>query len=162
MNILVKAIIGAGVDKLTGGLTGGVKRSIAARMRRVADQAEKAFAASAAGWNPPVDFTSSGDPMSEMIIATNDARFKWVDDGVRPHTIMARNRKRMAFPGTYQAKTTPGRVLRGSGRYGGGMVYARIVRHPGIRARNISKRIAEQTQRNVEREVSEAIRSALG
>lgn len=162
MNVVVKPIITAGVRKLEAGLQRNVTRAIYARTNAIANRAQRALEASTTGWSEPPTFHKSGSAASGLIeISTTDRKFGWVDDGVAPHPINARGRA-MRFPENYQAKTTPRRVLRGSGRYSGGMVYTRHVNHPGIKPRQITKIIAEQTQRNLREEIPPIIKAAIG
>lgn len=161
MNITVKPIITSGVRKLEAGLRAGVINQVNRAMMRIAGQAKRALESHTAGWSNPPSFSVSGSAQIGRIeISTTDRKFIWVDDGVPPHVIFAR-KKFMRFPAGYAAKTTPGRVIRGSGAYSGGLVYAKKVNHPGIRARKITKAVQEQTQRNMKRVVDEAIAAAL-
>lgn len=162
MDVKVRVIISPGVRRLEAALQGRIWRSVATRMHSVARRAQKALEAYGAHWSDPPTFNYVGSPESgQLDIWTTNQLFLWLDDGVRPHVIFAR-KKYMVFSENYQAKTTPGRVLRGSGSYSGGLVYAKKVNHPGIRPRRFTRIVQEQTQRNMKREIEAAIKAATG
>jgi len=74
----------------------------------------------------------------------------WVSGGTRPHIIEAKNSPTLAFmwggPGSYQAKTKPGKPrYKGPGTVlGGKMVFPRRVKHPGSKAREFEGVIAKE------------------
>ncbi len=86
--------------------------------------------------------------------------FGYVDQGTKPHTIRPKKRGGvLAFqwggPGSYQPKTRPIAQAHGPGKVvGGGMHFAKAVRHPGSKGRHflaaIHKRRAPQFRRDVE------------
>lgn len=158
MDIILRPIIPASIMVLATNLSGGFSRRVFNAINRVGKRAQTAFNEAVANWDPPPYISYIGDAsIGEIEVWCDDKRLLWVDDGVRPHVEYAHGRA-MVFQASYQAKSKPNRILRGSGSYGGSIVFARRVNHPGIKPRNISKRIAEQTQRNLNREVLAAIK----
>jgi hypothetical protein len=109
-----------------------------------------------------------------VLVATDDEIYRYVDEGTKPHDIWAgaytgkSNKKTLAFPGTFSAKTIPGVLDARSGSSGGDTVFTPYVRHPGTKARGFSKiiekkwtpkfkRYMEQTMRDVRRASGHAI-----
>lgn len=86
----------------------------------------------------------------EVMVATDDEVYTYVDKGTRPHIIRAKNGKRLAFqwagPGSYRAKTAPGVLGSTSGGASGEMVYPMVVHHPGTKARNFDVIIQKKWQ----------------
>ena len=78
----------------------------------------------------------------ERTITTGDKIYGYVDRGTRAHVIRPRNGKRLAFKGNYRAKTSPNTIGSRSGGASGATIFAKAVRHPGVKARNFSKIIA--------------------
>jgi hypothetical protein len=84
---------------------------------------------------------------SEIRITTNDAIFRFVDQGTRPHMIRPRKPGGvLAFQAGYARKTYPGYITSVKGGKFGPMRYARAVRHPGTKPRHFSETITKKWQ----------------
>jgi len=109
-----------------------------------------------------------------VLVATDDEIYGYVDEGTKPHTIFAgaytgkSDKKVLAFPGTFSAKTIPGVLDSRPGRRGGATILRPYIRHPGSKARRFTKtiekiwkpkfkRYMEQTMRDVRRASGHAI-----
>lgn len=79
--------------------------------------------------------------LGERIISTNDEIYGYVDAGTRPHIIRAK-RGVLSFKSGYRAKTSPNTIASRNGGAFGENRYAKMVKHPGVSARNFSKVIA--------------------
>lgn len=84
----------------------------------------------------------------------------FVDRGTRPHIIKAKGGGVLRFQTGYQPKTlpSPARTVSGGGRSTGPFRAAKQVNHPGSKARNFSKIIAEDIKPGFKREVENAFR----
>lgn len=83
--------------------------------------------------------------------------YGYVDLGTRPHEIRPKTARRLAFRSGFVAKTSPGVVGSGAGGSFGGFVYAKRVRHPGIKPRLFSKTIAQRRERDLVSEIDRAL-----
>lgn len=107
-------------------------------------------------WKHQPSFTITSSP-GERIIGTSDEIYGYVDDGTRPHVIRPRRAKRLRFSPGGRAKTSPGQIRSGAGRKGSGVVFAKQVNHPGTKARNFSKAIAEKWRKLLPQQLQRAI-----
>ncbi len=93
--------------------------------------------------------------------------WKWVSGGTKgPYPIRPRGAKRLMFtwggPGSYKAKTAPGGKFGGPGVVvGGSPVFSKGVMHPGIKAREFEKTIAEDYKREFSRVMENALRRII-
>lgn len=141
----------------------GVTARIGSAMTGLAKIAQKVLQSNTQGWNPPVNFSITGSfNQGQITVGTDDIRYKWVDDGTRRHVIRARRAKVLRFSSGYVPKTRPGSFIIGAGTRSGGMIYRASVNHPGIKARNISKRVQQVIDPQLERAVDRAIKEVLG
>lgn len=117
-------------------------------MKKAAEAAKADFEKTAATWHDKPSFTIEEQGNGEYLVGTNDQRWKWIDEGTKPHTIRPRGRFLRFSPGS-RPKTSPGRITAGSGGRGSGVVFARVVRHPGIKARYFTRQITQRWRRGV-------------
>lgn len=138
-----------------------VGANIRRSMRRAADLAKADFQATVASWSSPPGFSIDEVSPAEYRVWTSDRRYIMVDRGTRSHVIVARRAKFLAFRTGYSPKTRP-RVIGSTGSsFSGGVVYRRMVRHPGTTARQFSETIAERRRKTILSEVQAAINVGL-
>lgn len=97
---------------------------------------------------------------------TDNVIYGYVNYGTRPHIIRPKKSQVLSFqwggPGSYQAKTKPGRIVSRPGGQVGSSVQFKQVNHPGFPGRHFDTLIAQRRQRSVqsllEREVALATR----
>lgn len=120
-----------------------------------ADAAAK-LARPASNWRHGVPMTTSvqGDAATA---GTDDKVYSYVSDGTRPHVIVAKNAKVLAF-GPSTPKTTPGSLNAGSGSRGAASTFRKRVNHPGTKARKFD----EAAAREFEQEWPATVRRKLG
>lgn len=106
-------------------------------------------------WNHKPGFKITRDADSTSV-GTDDEIFGYVDGGTRPHDIRPRG-KRLKFQGGFKAKTTPGSLRSGSGGSSGAFVFAKVVHHPGTKARNFSKLVNERAQKLLEKTTAQQL-----
>ena len=81
---------------------------------------------------------------AEAMVGTDDKIFGYVDQGTKPHIIRPRKAKALAFWSGFHPKTTPGSLQSGGGGSFGERIFAKWVRHPGIKARHFTKKIQQR------------------
>lgn len=97
----------------------------------------------------------------QYIIGTDDDVYHYVSGGTRPHIITPKSGKVLAFGPNSRAKTRVRSISSGTGGSGGGIVYAKIIHHPGNEAREFDETIAEKWQKLVGANVQRAIDSEV-
>jgi len=122
-------------------------------MRKTATQIRKDFAKTTATWKHDVEFTqvvSLAGPGPELLVATDDKIYGYVNDGTKPHQIWAgvytgkSNKKVLSFQGSYKAKTKPGVIGSSAGGSSGDWMHRPYVNHPGTEARNFDEIIQKK------------------
>lgn len=92
--------------------------------------------------------------------------FGYVDQGTRPHKISPKKPGGvLAFmwggPGSYKAKSRPGKLRSYAGGIkGGALTFRRWVQHPGTKARDFTKVIQRKWQRTVQQQFNVAMAAA--
>lgn len=86
--------------------------------------------------------------------------YRYVNEGTRPHVILPKGDKPLAFQSQYTAKSTPGLISAKQGGSSGEVVYARGVLHPGTEPRNFDEAIAKQMQPRFKDAMEEAMKDA--
>lgn len=153
----------AGLRSLQDKYQSRVSLRVGNAMTGLAKIARTALRSNTQGWSPAVNFTITGSfAQGQITVGTSDLRYKWVDEGTRPHVIRARRARALRFSAGRTPKTSPGRFIIGSGNKFGAIVFRVQVHNPGIRPRHISKRIQEVIDPQLQRAVDRAIAETLG
>lgn len=87
--------------------------------------------------------------------------WNWSDKGTRSYWIYPRRANCLAFNANYQSGSTPNTLKTAPSRSGGPIVYARAVRHPGIKARNWTITVIKLRYKDFKEEMNEAIAEGL-
>ncbi len=138
-------------------LPGAVKTG----MRQAADAVRQDYDLTTKGWEHPAEFAIEEQGDGSITVTTNDKVWKMVDEGTRPHIIVAKNGKALAFGAGGRPKTTPGRLTSGAGSKGGIVVIRPRVNHPGTEPRNFTALIMKRWRRGVQPFIRAAIEEAL-
>lgn len=129
-------------------------------MRKVGTQIKQDFEKTTQTWDHKPKFETlvslSGGPT--VLVETNDEIYHYVSEGTKPHTIRPTRARVLAFPGVYNAKTTPGVLEARSGGSSGDMVYTKEVRHPGTQPRKFDELIAKKWQSKFKREMESVMK----
>jgi hypothetical protein len=121
-------------------------------------------------WNTKVVFFITPVKNFSGAVGTDNNIYEYVARGTRPHLIKPVRAKSLVFgQGTFISRTTPG-VLGskqvGTGLVGGGGVarpiFAKVVHHPGTKARGFEGLVAKRLQVVLERNVTAAILKVIG
>jgi hypothetical protein len=118
----------------------------------------KDFEGAVRTWRHKPSFRITRDEDSTSV-GTDDKIFGYVDGGTRPHLIRPK-KKRLRFQTGFSAKSSPGSLSSGRGGRSGPFVFARVVRHPGTKARNFSKLVNERAQTLLTAETARQIAQA--
>jgi len=125
--------------------------------REVAVEAQTLFERTVHTWTNPPQFTIE-EARGTFRVGTDDPRYKWVDEGTRPHEIRPRRASVLRFTGPYQPKTKPGVLASYAGGRGRIVIWAQRVMHPGTEARGFSTIIRERVQATAANVVRAALR----
>ena len=145
-------------------------RQIAAEYKKVAESIQFDLEQATASWEHQPKWERSVEILSDKIVVavtTDDPAFQYVDLGTKAHDIegkvtAANPTGRLAFMTTgFKAKSSPSSL---SSSYGSpaGPPLARpaVVHHPGIKARNFTKKIRQAWQKKIRARVDPFIKRA--
>lgn len=90
-------------------------------------------------------------------VYTYSEKYRLVNAGAAPHTILPRRAKLLRFQTGYKAKTRARLIGSVAGGKSGRYISARAVHHPGFEAREFDDAIAEQYQETFRDDIQEAI-----
>lgn len=130
-------------------------------MRKAAEAVKKDFELTVQGWEHPAEFGIDEQGDGSFIVGTGDPTWKMVDEGTRPHVIVAKNGRGLAFNVGGRPKTTPGRLTSGGGSKGSIVVIRPRVNHPGTAPRRFTELIMKRWRRGVQPFVRAAIEEVL-
>ena len=119
------------------------ERAVRETMQDLAKELQQDLEDTTDGWTHKVKFDIK-QVTDGYQVSTDDAIWRYGDDGTRPHDIYPSRRKMLRF-------TT-----------GGDVVFSKHVRHPGTRANNWSKMLAKQYTDEIAHRLNAAIAHELG
>lgn len=99
------------------------------------------------------------DRLSAQVYTTSKI-YDWVDAGTKPHLIRPKGNYPLRFMTGFQPKTRVMQITSVSGRRGTTPVAARVVHHPGTKARNFTKVILRASKRNFQKRLQQEIMKA--
>jgi hypothetical protein len=130
---------------------GNAQRQFDHILTMTAREARRDFEMYVSNWRTVVKFLLSGRNGRQIV--TDNEVFGYVDAGTKAHTIRPRRAKTLAFKAVYRAKTKPGKLRSQHGGSSGPMVYSRLSKHPGTKARKIVKLVAEKYQKRLDERI---------
>ncbi len=116
------------------------------------------FAQTTATWSGKPGFEVVDNGEFERVIGTDDENYARVDEGTRPHVIVAHG-KALAFAPGGSAKTRPRVIGSSGGSKGGGVVFTQRVNHPGTEGRQFANTIGEKWEPLLAAEVEQQLGS---
>ena len=146
-----------------------MNRELLKEMRRTAKDITKDFEGTTVTWKHKVKFESAMTVKPkgpEVLVATDDEIYGYVDKGTKPHDIWAgaytgkSTKKTLAFPSAFTPKTKPGSLKSGPGSKGEVDTFTPYVRHPGSKPRGFSKNIAKKNKPKFRRAMEAGMRKA--
>ena len=143
-------------------------------MREVGKEIQKDFEKTTKTWKHKPKFVQTfaikPGVGPELLVATDDEIYMFVNEGTKPHPIFAgiytgkSDKKALAFGSKFGAKTKPGVIGSTAGMSGGKTVIRPYVQHPGTKARNFDKEIQKKWtklyKRRMERAMAKAARAS--
>lgn len=99
--------------------------------------------ATTASWKHSVAFVTKRQSM-QRTISTRDKIYGFVEQGTKPHDIVARAGRVLRFGLNPLAKTKPGVIGSGPGRLGSPLMFRQRVRHPGSAPRRFIPAIVKK------------------
>lgn len=103
-------------------------------------------------WQDEPGFDTTEDGEYSIVVGTDDENYTRVDEGTRPHVIVAKG-KALAFSTGGSPKTRPRVISSSGGSKGSGVVFTKRVSHPGTDARDFSTVIAEKAGKDLEAQI---------
>lgn len=138
-----------------------IEAAVREAMREVAEEGKDLYESSVSTWTKKPAFTIT-ETKDGAVIGTDDEIFGFVDEGTKPHLIMPRKGTRLKFSGGYTAKSSPGQLKSGGGGVSGGVVFAKVVHHPGTESRNFTRLVQEKTQGSLPVVIAQKLGGVLG
>lgn len=138
-----------------------IEKAVRTAMREVAQEGKELLEGATATWKHQPDFTTE-ETKDGIIIGTDDPIFAFVDEGTKPHDIRPKNKTLLRFRGGYGAKSSPGQLRAKPGGVSGGVVFAKVVHHPGTEAREFTEQAHKLTQNLLPVVVAQHLDEALG
>ncbi len=118
-----------------------------------------------ATWDHKVKFEEEVNvtpDLVEIMVATDDEIFKFVDEGTKAHPIKPkRPGGKLRFQEGYRAKSTPGVQVSSVGGPFGEYVYSKGVQHPGTKARNFTGQLTLRWRIQTYRRLNLALQRAV-
>ena len=112
-------------------------------------------------WQHRPTFTISSPSTYEREISTSDDVYAMLEKGTKPHVIRPKSaRGILRFTTPFRAKTVPNAIRSNKGSRGNTPVVARVVHHPGTKARLWSKAIKKKWDQHIGSTFQRAIDSA--
>jgi hypothetical protein len=112
-------------------------------------------------WKHQPAFGIDRPSWAERNIFTTDFIYGLVDEGTRPHIIVARNASTLRFGVPSKPKTTPRVIGSTAGSRGSTMVFTPRVKHPGTAPREFSQEISDKWRRILPNTLQRAIDSEV-
>ncbi len=129
-------------------------------VRQSALQAQKMFEATTQTWNRQPTFEIDRENTGRWSIKTDNEIYHYVDAGTKPHIIQARHVAYLKFTVPFTPKTKPRVISSFRGSRGDQWVSKKRVQHPGIRAREFSRIIAQRAQAPTANRLRQALKQA--
>jgi len=124
--------------------------------------AERDFEKTVATWSNKPVFTVKNATAQRLKaeVFTVDEIYWYVVRGTKAHTITPKRAPALRFQTGFTSKTIPRKITSRRGGRSGPVVSAKVVHHPGTKARDFDIVIAKQLQPVLEKEVRKAIKRA--
>lgn len=119
-----------------------IKKSLDIMEDMVADDFKKTYAT----WEHKPRFQKIKIQAYVREISTTDQIYNWVNKGTKAHVIRPTRGKVLAFPKSFRPKTRTRYIASYRGSKSKGKRYAKIVHHPGTKAREFDTAISERWQ----------------
>lgn len=95
-------------------------------------------------WQHKPSFAIDSPTPYQRTISTDDEVYGYVNEGTRAHDIRPKGKGILRFRTPFRAKTLPNTIASSAGSLGANQVVARVVHHPGSKARAFDRTIAKK------------------
>lgn len=115
-------------------------------------------------WKTTVEFydrQAQGAQSSGIDVGTENKIYGYVDRGTKRHLIKPKKAKTLAFNSQFRAKTKPNSLNSSAGSSKPPVVFAKAVRHPGVKARGFTKQVLKRSKVRFYANVDKAVRRAV-
>lgn len=140
-----------------------VMATVEKEMKAIHKDVDKDFDSTVRTWEHSVRFDrefQSSRSRIRFFTGSQDEIYTYVSGGTRPHRIVPRRAKVLAFPGTFRAKTSPGTIPSRSGGSSGATVFSQGVMHPGSEPRHFDQQIRRKWERPFRQRLIGAMKQA--
>lgn len=149
------------IPKTMGAKFKSAPKAVEQSMDDAAEMVKKDFEQTTASWDHTVTFTIAKQG-ADRTVTTTDEIWGYVDEGTKPHVIVAKRARVLRFAVGGKPKTSPGKITSGSGSKGGDVVFRPRVNHPGTKARLFTQQIAKRWQRGTAPFIRDALEKHFG
>lgn len=134
-----------------------IRRVVREALEETSELVLQDYVATTATWNNKPSFQRN--PTADGVdVYTDSEIYEWIDKGTPPHDIAPVRTTRLRFGVNSGPKTTPGNIMSGAGRAGSPIVFARRVRHPGIRPRLFTKIINKKRNKELSKRITAGLK----
>jgi len=140
-----------------------IEKALLAEAESIANDIELDFALTVGTWKRDVEFeklVASTRLGIEILVDTDDEIYRYVNEGTKPHVILPKRAKALAFKSGYKAKTIVGKKVARTGGSFGSTVFSKGVIHPGTEARDFDEIIAKEWNKKFKRRMEKAMKKA--
>lgn len=137
--------------------------AVRAEAEAIRDEMFKDFDKTVKTWNHKPTFAGGVTVKGQQIaveIKTDDEVYGYVTEGTKKHIIRPVRAKRLRFQKNYKAKTTPRVIGSKAGGPSGKEVFAKVVHHPGTKARKFHETIAKKWKPEFSKRMQAALNRA--
>lgn len=139
-----------------------LRRAIGNALEGAAKGAKVDFDVTTRTWNTRPKFTISKPSEFERIVATDNNIYAMLNEGTKPHDIKPKRPGGvLAFRTPFRSKTIPNEIRSRKGKSGTTEAFAKVVRHPGTKARNWTRVIGKKWERQLPTIMQRAIDSEV-
>lgn len=124
-----------------------IRDEVAAGMARVAAKIREDFQKTTKTWRHKPAFEIRQEERRDSLstwIGTDHEVYGYISRGTRPHLILPRRGRVLAFRSKFRPKTKPHYITSYKGYYGGDMLLRTHVHHPGTKAREFDLTLAKR------------------
>lgn len=137
-------------------------RAVANGLDAAQDGALVDFKVTTQTWNHQPEFEKQSPDAGTRVVGTDDEIYGFVSGGTKPHVIVGKPGKRLAFGAAgFRPKTRVGAIRSNKGAKGSPIIVRPKVNHPGTEARKFDEAIAEKWQKQLPIVMQRAVDSEM-
>ena len=113
-----------------------------------------------ASWSKPVELNIDESDESATIEIEDD-RYRWVDEGTKPHEIKPKNARALRFLPGNRVRAEIARRKQNAAQRDVNTVFSKAVNNPGIRPRSITEKILAKRRKAIFSAIEDAVEKAI-